>query len=71
LRWFGYVQQKTLEAPVCSGILRPDSNGKGSRGRPKLTWEEIGKGYLTKMKYTQRIILEFDYMRITIHVPEL
>jgi hypothetical protein len=28
---------------VCSGILKCDSNGKGGKGRPKLTWEEIVK----------------------------
>ena len=47
LRWFGHVQRRLPEAPVCSGILSQDSNVKRDRGRPKLTW----------MEYSQRLSL--------------
>jgi hypothetical protein len=46
LRWFGHVQRRPLETPVCSGILSQDSNVKRDRGRPKLTWVEAIKGDL-------------------------
>jgi hypothetical protein len=46
LKWFGYVQRKSSEAPVCGQILRRNSNWMGGRERPKLTWEEIVKGNL-------------------------
>ena len=46
LRWFGHVQRRPLEAPLCSKILRYNSNVKRGRGRPKLTWEEAIKGDL-------------------------
>jgi hypothetical protein len=32
LRWFGHVQRRPPEAPVCSRILSRDSNEKRGRG---------------------------------------
>jgi hypothetical protein len=43
LKWFRHVQRKPPEAPLCSGILRRDNNGKRGKGRLKLTWEETVK----------------------------
>ena len=40
------IQRIPPETPVRSGILSQDSNVKGGRGRPKLTWVEIIKGDL-------------------------
>ena len=39
LRWFGYVQMKTFDAPVrrVESIIVDD---KRSQGRPKRTWNE-------------------------------
>jgi hypothetical protein len=37
LRWFGHVQRRFSEAPVCCGVLSRDSSARKGRGRPKLT----------------------------------
>jgi hypothetical protein len=37
LRWFGHVQRRPPEAPVCSGVLKRADNVKSGKGRPKLT----------------------------------
>ena len=42
LRWFGHVQRRPPEAPVCNEVLEQIDNVK--RGsRPKLTWDELVK----------------------------
>jgi hypothetical protein len=46
LRWLGYIQRKSLEAPVHSGILSRPENTRRGRGRPKLTWEDAIKSDL-------------------------
>ena len=43
MRWFGHVQRRPSEAPVCCGVLNRDINVRRGRGRPKLTWEEAIK----------------------------
>jgi hypothetical protein len=43
LRWFGHIQRRPVEAPVCSGVIRWTSNGKRGRGRLNLTWKESVK----------------------------
>jgi hypothetical protein len=43
LRWFGYIQRRSPEAPVRSGILSHPENTRRGRGRPRLTWEETIK----------------------------
>ena len=36
LRWFGHIQRRSPEAPVCSGVLKRVNSVKRGRGRPKL-----------------------------------
>jgi hypothetical protein len=43
LRWFGHVQRRPPEAPVCSGVLKRTDNIESGRGRFKLTWDESVK----------------------------
>jgi hypothetical protein len=45
------------EAPVCSGILRCDSNGKRDRERQKLTWEDVVKGDLKRWNIPENLAL--------------
>lgn len=35
-RWFGHIQRRPSETPMCTVILRRDSNGKRGRERPNL-----------------------------------
>jgi cation diffusion facilitator CzcD-associated flavoprotein CzcO len=48
LRWFGHIQQRPPEVPVCSGILSRPENIRRGRDRPRLAWEEIIKKYLNE-----------------------
>jgi hypothetical protein len=43
LRWFGHVQMRPPETPVCSGVLDRVGSVRRGRGRPKLTWNESVK----------------------------
>jgi hypothetical protein len=43
LRWFGHIQRRPAEAPVCSGVIRRSGNEKRGRGRSNLTCEESVK----------------------------
>jgi hypothetical protein len=36
---FGHIQQRPVDAPVCSGVIRWIGNGRRGQGRPNLTWE--------------------------------
>jgi hypothetical protein len=55
LRWFGYIQRKPPEAPVCSDILSHPENTRRGRYRPRLTWGESNKKRFEGMKYIQRV----------------
>ena len=37
LRWFGHIQRRPPDAPVCSGVLKRVDNVKRGRDRPNLT----------------------------------
>jgi hypothetical protein len=54
-------------APMHSGILRPDSNGKRDMGRPKLTWEEV-KGNLEG--WPKNLALTRSAWKTAIHMLE-
>jgi hypothetical protein len=36
-RWFEHIQQRSIEAPIRSGVIRRSGNEKRDRGRPNLT----------------------------------
>jgi hypothetical protein len=46
LRWFGHMQRRPAEAPICNEVIRRTGNKKRGRGRSNLTWEESVKRYL-------------------------
>jgi hypothetical protein len=37
LRWFGHIQRRPKDAPICNGVIRRTGNKKRGRGRPNLT----------------------------------
>jgi hypothetical protein len=57
LRWFGHVQQRPQEAPVCSGILWRDSNRKRDK-KTLVDMERDSKKRLESTKYSQEFSLE-------------
>jgi hypothetical protein len=43
LRWFGHMQRRSADAPICNGVIRRTGNNKRGRARLNLTWEESVK----------------------------
>jgi hypothetical protein len=68
-RWFGHIQQRSPETPVCSKILRHDDNEK-RRGKLKLTWKETVKGDLKEWDVPKDLTLNKSAWKIAIHVRE-
>jgi hypothetical protein len=58
LRWFEHIQQRPVEAPVHSGIIRRSGNEKKGRVRPNLTWEESVKRDLKDWCITKKLALD-------------
>ena len=70
LRWFGHVQRRPPEAPVCSGVLKRVDKVKRGRGRPKLTWNESVKRDLKDWDISEELVLDRSAWRLTFNVPE-
>jgi hypothetical protein len=70
LRWFGYIQRRSAEAPVCSGVIRRSDNEKRGRGQPNLTREESVKGDLKDWCITKELVLDMREWKLAIHVSE-
>ncbi|KAG2555755.1 hypothetical protein PVAP13_8NG030600 [Panicum virgatum] len=70
LRWFGHVQRRPPDAPVCNGVLERVDNVKRGRCRPKLTWDESVKRDLKDWNISKEIVLDRSYWRLAINVPE-
>jgi hypothetical protein len=70
LRWFGHIQQRSADAPVCSGVIRRSDNEKRGRGRQNLTWEESVKRVLKDWCITKELALDRREWKLAIHVPE-
>jgi hypothetical protein len=43
LRWFGHMQRRLTEAPICNEVIRRTGNKKRGKWRPNLTWDESVK----------------------------
>jgi hypothetical protein len=54
LRWFGHIQQRPAEAPVCSGVIRRTGNDRRGRGRPNLTWPH-GRSITKELALDRRV----------------
>ena len=66
LRWFGYVQRKTFDAP----LRRVESvivEGK-SRGRPRRTWGEQIRVYLHELNLSADLTRDRSIWRRHIHI---
>ena len=70
LRWFGHVQRRPPEAPVCNGVLERVDNVKRGRGRPKLTWDELVERDLKDWNISKEIVLDRSAWRLAVNVPE-
>ncbi|KAG2594016.1 hypothetical protein PVAP13_5NG613003 [Panicum virgatum] len=70
LRWFGNVQRRPHEAPVCNGVLERVDNVKRGRDRPKLMWDESVKRDLKDWNISKEIALDRSAWRLAINVPE-
>ncbi|KAG2604951.1 hypothetical protein PVAP13_4NG133319 [Panicum virgatum] len=58
LRWFGHVQRRPPEAPVCNRVLERVDNVKRGRGRPKLMWDESVKRDFKYSNISKEIALD-------------
>jgi hypothetical protein len=65
LRWFGHIQRRPLEAPICSGVISWIGNGRRDRGRLNLTWEESVKKDLKDWSITKELALNRREWKLT------
>jgi hypothetical protein len=70
LRWFGHIQRRSAEAPVCSRVIRRSGNEKRGRWWPNLTWEESVKRDLKDWCITNELALDRREWNLAIHVSE-
>jgi hypothetical protein len=70
LRWFGHIQQRPAEAPICSEVIRRSDNEKRGRVRPNLTWKEFVKRDLKNWCITKELALNMREWKLAIHVSE-
>ena len=66
LRWFGYVQRKTFDAPV-RRVENIIVEGKRSRERPKRTWHEQIKVDLHELHLSADLTRDRSSWRRLIH----
>ena len=69
LRWFGHIQRRSPEAPVCSGVLKRVNSVKRGRGRPKLTCDESVKRDLKDWDISEELALDRSAWRLAINEP--
>jgi hypothetical protein len=70
LRWFGHMQRRPTEAPICNRVIRRTGNKKRDRCRPNLTWEEYMKRDLKDWCITKELALDRREWMLAIHVQE-
>jgi hypothetical protein len=58
LRWFEHIQQRPVETPVRSVVIRRTGNETRGRGRPNLTWKESVKRDLMDWCITKKRALD-------------
>jgi hypothetical protein len=68
LIWFGHIQRRLPEAPVCSGVISRVRCILAFRGRPVLTWEEFVKRDLKDWSITKELTLDRREWKLAIHV---
>ena len=70
LRWFGYVQQRPMTAPVRRSETIQVEGARRNRGRPKLTWVEVVKRDMASCNLTADKALNRAEWRDRIHVAD-
>jgi hypothetical protein len=70
LRWFGHIQWRPAETPVCSEVIRRTGNERRNRGRPNLAWEESVKRDLKDWCITKELALDRREWKLAIHVSK-
>jgi hypothetical protein len=70
LRWFGHMQWRPTDAPICNGVIRRTSNKKKGRERSNLTREEFVKRDLKDWCITKELALDRREWKLAIHMPE-
>jgi hypothetical protein len=68
LRWFGHIQRRPVEAPICNGVIRRTGNEKRGRVRPNLIWEEFVKRDLKDWCITKELALDRREWKLAIDV---
>jgi hypothetical protein len=70
LRWFGHIQQRPADAPICNGVIRQTDNEMRDRGRSNLVWEESVMRDLKDWCITKELALDRREWKLIIHVSE-
>ena len=68
LRWFGYVQRTSVDAPVRRCEMINISGGKRGRGRPKKSLDEMIKKDLRVVGVTEDLAQDKKLWRDTINI---
>jgi hypothetical protein len=70
LRWFGHIQQRSMETLVRSEVRRQISNERRGRERSNLIWEEPVKRDLKDWCIATKLELDRREWKLAIHVAE-
>ena len=70
LRWFGHVKRRPTAAPV-RVVETCIVEGKRSRGRPKLTWDERIRHDLIELHLSEDMVQDRDSWRRRIKASDL
>jgi hypothetical protein len=67
LRWFGHIKRRLSKASVRNRVISRTGNGKRSRGRSNLTWEESMKRDLKDWSVNKEPALDRREWKLAIH----
>jgi hypothetical protein len=70
MRWFEYIQRRSVEAPIRNEVIRRIDNDKRSRERPNMIWEEFVKRDLKEWYITKELSLDRKEWKVVIHMSE-
>ena len=70
LRWYGHVLRQERDAVARHALEMEVKEGKRSRGRPKLRWEDVINKDMKEIKTTKEKALDRKYWRRRIHVAD-
>ena len=70
LRWYGHVMRQDKDAVARYAMEMEVKEGKRSRGRPKLRWEDVINKDMKEIKTTKEKALDRKNWRKRIHVAD-